>query len=66
MPSRRALLGAGLLAPTVAYAQRTQGFPSRNLAVIVPFAPQEWTLPSWNRLLVKSRRRNRMQCTKRA
>jgi tripartite-type tricarboxylate transporter receptor subunit TctC len=39
MPSRRALLGAGLLAPTLVYAQGTQGFPSRNLAVIVPFAP---------------------------
>jgi tripartite-type tricarboxylate transporter receptor subunit TctC len=30
------LLGAGLLAPTFAYAQ---GFPSRNLTIIVPFAP---------------------------
>jgi hypothetical protein len=39
MPSRRALLGGGLLAPTLAYAQGTQGFPSRNRAVIVPFAP---------------------------
>jgi hypothetical protein len=39
MPSRRALPGGGLLAPTLAYAQGTQGFPSRNLAVIVPFAP---------------------------
>ena len=36
MLSRRALLGAGLLAPTLAYAQ---GFPSRNLTIIVPFAP---------------------------
>ena len=36
MLSRRALLGAGLLAPTFAYAQ---GFPSRNLTMIVPFAP---------------------------
>jgi hypothetical protein len=39
MLSRRASLGAGLLAPILAYAQGTQGFPSRNLAVIVPFAP---------------------------
>jgi tripartite-type tricarboxylate transporter receptor subunit TctC len=36
MLSRRALLGAGLLAPTLAYGQ---GFPSRNLTIIVPFAP---------------------------
>ena len=36
MLSRRALLGAGLLAPTFAHAQ---GFPSRNLTMIVPFAP---------------------------
>jgi tripartite-type tricarboxylate transporter receptor subunit TctC len=36
MLSRRALLGAGLLVPTLAYAQ---GFPSRNLTIIVPFAP---------------------------
>lgn len=36
MLSRRALLGAGLLAPTLAYAQ---AFPSRNLTIIVPFAP---------------------------
>jgi tripartite-type tricarboxylate transporter receptor subunit TctC len=36
MLSRRAFLGAGLLAPTLAYAQ---GFPSRNLTIIVPFAP---------------------------
>jgi tripartite-type tricarboxylate transporter receptor subunit TctC len=39
MLSRRALLGDGLLATSLAYAQGTQGFPSRNLAVIVPFAP---------------------------
>jgi hypothetical protein len=39
MLSRRALLGDGLLAPTLAYAQGTQGFPSRNLTVIGPFAP---------------------------
>jgi tripartite-type tricarboxylate transporter receptor subunit TctC len=36
MLSRRALLGAGLLAPTLAYGQ---GFPTRNLTIIVPFAP---------------------------
>jgi tripartite-type tricarboxylate transporter receptor subunit TctC len=36
MLSRRALLGAGLFAPTFAYAQ---GFPTRNLTMIVPFAP---------------------------
>ena len=36
MLSRRVLLGAGLLAPTLAYGQ---GFPSRNLTIIVPFAP---------------------------
>jgi hypothetical protein len=35
MLSRRALLGDGLLAPTLAYAPGTQGFPSRNLTVIV-------------------------------
>jgi tripartite-type tricarboxylate transporter receptor subunit TctC len=39
MLSRLALLGGGLLATTLAYAQGTQGFPSRNLTVIVPFAP---------------------------
>lgn len=36
MLTRRALLGAGLLAPTLAYSQ---GFPSRNLTIIVPFTP---------------------------
>ena len=39
MLSRRALIGAGLFAPTLACAQGTQGFPSRNLTIIVPFAP---------------------------
>ena len=39
MISRRALVGAGLLAPALAYAQAPQGFPSRNLTIIVPFAP---------------------------
>jgi tripartite-type tricarboxylate transporter receptor subunit TctC len=39
MLSRRAWLDDGLLAPTLAHAQGTQGFPSRNLTVIVPFAP---------------------------
>jgi hypothetical protein len=38
MLSRRAWLDDGLLAPTLAHAQGTQGFPSRNLTVIVPFA----------------------------
>src|SRR5689334_3785564 len=35
MLSRRAVLGAGLLAPTLAYAQ----FPTRTITIIVPFAP---------------------------
>jgi hypothetical protein len=36
MFSRRVVLGAGLLAPAFAYGQ---GFPSRNITIIVPFAP---------------------------
>jgi tripartite-type tricarboxylate transporter receptor subunit TctC len=36
MLSRRVLLGTGLLAPTLAYGQ---GFPSRSVTIIVPFAP---------------------------
>lgn len=41
MLSRRALLGAGagLLAPALASAQSPQGFPSRNITIIVPFTP---------------------------
>lgn len=39
MISRRALVGAGLFAPALAYAQVPQGYPSRNLTIIVPFAP---------------------------
>jgi tripartite-type tricarboxylate transporter receptor subunit TctC len=35
MISRRVVLGAGLLAPTLAYGQ----FLSRNITIIVPFAP---------------------------
>jgi tripartite-type tricarboxylate transporter receptor subunit TctC len=36
MISRRTVLMSGLLAPTVAYAQQ---YPSRNVSLIVPFAP---------------------------
>jgi tripartite-type tricarboxylate transporter receptor subunit TctC len=36
MLSRRVVLGAGLLAPALAYGQ---GFPSRAITIIVPFAP---------------------------
>jgi tripartite-type tricarboxylate transporter receptor subunit TctC len=36
MISRRAVLMSGLLAPTLAYAQQ---YPSRNVSLIVPFAP---------------------------